>query len=136
MNLLGIDYGQKRVGLALGSSESKLARPLDTLPNNDALLTRIKDIIAKESIGKVVVGLPRGLEGQNTQQTHLVAEFIRKLHTDLQLPIETIDEALTSEAAIQRLGSAAARKDIDKTAAAIILQDYLDDQNISTQKNH
>lgn len=135
MNLLGIDYGSKRVGLALGSSESKLASPLDTLPNNDTLIARLKDIIAKESIGKVVVGLPRGLEGQDTQQTHMVAEFIRRLHSDLQLPIETIDEALTSEAAIEKLGPNAEKADIDKTAAAIILQDYLDDEDTSTQ-NH
>lgn len=135
MNILGIDYGHKRVGVAIGSSEARLASPLETLDNNPSLFTRLKEIVAKESVGKLVVGLPRGLESQDTQQTHRAREFAKHLSTELQLPVETIDEALTSEVAAERLGPGAVKGDIDKTAAAIILQDYLDDEDTSTQ-NH
>lgn len=128
MNLLGIDFGSKRVGLAVGSSESKLASPLDTLDNNPSLITRLRDIAAKENIGKIVVGLPRGLDGQSTTQTHVVSEFVKALQTQLQLPVTTIDEAVTSEMARERLGKDAPKSDIDKEAATIILQDYLDGQ--------
>ncbi len=125
MNLLGIDYGYKRVGLAFGSDETKAAEPLETLVNDDGLLTRLRQIISDRNVGKLVVGLPRGLEGQPTQQTRVVEEFVAQVLSELQIPIETVDEAVTSEVARQTVGPAAPKTAVDAEAAAIILRDYL-----------
>lgn len=127
--LLGIDYGSKRVGLATGNIEAKVASPLKTLKNDETLVARIGDICEAEGIDTIVVGLPRGLDSQETAQSWVVRQFASVLGHQLKLPVELQDEAGTSELARDRIGQAAARADktaVDQEAAAIILQDYLE----------
>lgn len=116
---LGLDYGAKRIGLAVASGEARLARPLCTVPNDEQFLARLKNIIAEEAVTAIVLGWPRGLEGQETAQTREVKRFADEVLSPLGLPIIYQDEALTSEAA-------AGASDIDAEAARLILQDYLD----------
>lgn len=127
-NYLGIDYGHVRLGLALANSETRLARPLQTLEKLADPLPDLKKIIEAESIGTIVVGLPRGLDGQDTIQTEVARNFAAKLEP-LGLTVELQDEAGTTEQAKERFRQATGEKrqaDIDSEAASIILQDYLD----------
>ncbi|HSX41687.1 MAG TPA: Holliday junction resolvase RuvX [Candidatus Saccharimonadales bacterium] len=123
--VLGIDYGSKRIGLAIGDLSTRLAQPLATIgPEN--LILNILDIINSNQIGKVVIGLPRNLEGEDTAQTVIVRNFAQDLADRARVEIMLQDEAGTSAVARERLGKNPATGDIDKIAAAIILQDYLD----------
>ena len=123
---LGIDYGTKRVGLAVADTQTKLARPHSTVAPHELV-----DTIKREGpFEAVVVGLPRGLDGQDTAQTVAVRRFTDDILWR-HLKIEAIfqDEAGTSGVAEDRLresGRAYAKADIDAEAATIILQDYLD----------
>ncbi|HVE81104.1 MAG TPA: Holliday junction resolvase RuvX [Candidatus Dormibacteraeota bacterium] len=129
--VLGIDYGLKRVGLAFADMEAKFPVPFTTLSNNDDLFERLKQIVASEDVDTVVVGLPRSLEGEETAQTKLAAAFAKELQAELGVPVEMVDEAGTSEAAIDRLGAKKARGKekglVDQEAAVIILEDYLNE---------
>lgn len=125
-NYLGVDYGAKRIGLAIADSETKIARPLATVSAAE-LPTIIKQHGPFE---QVVVGLPRSLDGQETPQTLAVRRFSDDLLWR-QLHLEPLfqDEAGTSGVAEDRLiesGKSYSKADIDAEAASIILQDYLD----------
>jgi putative Holliday junction resolvase len=123
---LGIDYGVKRIGLAVADTETKIARPLATVGE-----VQLEEIIKREGpFEAVVVGLPRGLDGQDTAQTLAVRRFTDDtLWRDLRIDPVFQDEAGTSAVAEDRLiesGKKYTKADIDAEAASIILQDYLD----------
>ena len=118
--VLGIDWGSKRMGLAVGTTEARLASPLNTWPNTPELAAKIKQYCVDEQVATVVVGLPRGMEGQETAQTAEVREFAKLLEKALGTEVKLQDETLTS-VANNRVGV-----DVDAAAAAQILQDYLD----------
>lgn len=124
---LGIDYGLKRIGTAVGDSESKLASPHKTVTTVDDLVTLIK---ADGPFAQIVVGLPRNLDGGATSQTIAVQRFSEDvLWRKLKIDAVFQDEAATSAIAEERLkesGKPYEKGDIDAEAAAIILQDYLD----------
>jgi len=118
---LGVDVGERRVGLARGSSLARLAEPLKTVPAEGA----VEEIAALASLhgsSGVVVGLPRGLNGSETVQTQKVRRWVKTAQTAVKLPFYWQDEALTSLAAADMDSSAGS----DAAAAAIILQDFLD----------
>jgi putative holliday junction resolvase len=123
---LGIDYGAKRIGLAVADAEAKLARPFGAVTAAELAAT----IRQEGPFQAIIVGLPRSLNGQDTAQTTAVRRFCDDLLWR-QLHLEPIyqDEAGTSSVAEDRLreaGKPYAKADIDAEAAAIILQDYLD----------
>ena len=126
-SILAIDYGDKRVGIARAGTIARLPEPLITLENNAKLLDRIQQLIDEEDVSVVVVGLPRSLEGVDTDQTRKTREFIEQLRA-LSVEVVEQDEAVTSENALSELHQS--RKDFDKSevdqlAAVYILQDYL-----------
>ena len=122
---LGIDYGAARIGLATADSDSQLARPHGAV-NAAGLVELIK---REGPFDVVVVGLPRGLDGQDTPQTLAVRHFTDDVLGPLNIDPVFQDEAGTSGVAESRLkeaGKPFAKPDIDAEAASIILQDYLD----------
>ena len=122
---LGIDYGAKRVGLAVADSEVKLAHPLSTVAPHE-LVTTIK---SQGPFDTIVVGLPRSLDGNDTPQTLAVRRFTDDKLGSLEAEIVFQDEAGTSSMAEDRLkesGKPFEPAQIDAEAAAIILQDFLD----------
>jgi putative holliday junction resolvase len=126
MTVLGFDYGSRRIGVALGASG--LARPLGMV---DASGWRepVREFVTRHTPERLVVGLPRGLDGQETVQTAKARDFARQLEDFTKLPVDLIDEAGTSGVAEDRLRASGKRYDkgaIDAEAAAIIVQDYLD----------
>lgn len=124
---LGIDYGSRRIGLAVGNTETKLAQPLTTLSTEADYWQKLVDVIKEEQVEELVVGLPRTLGGGESAQTKEARFFAAEL-ASLKLPIHLQDEAGTSELARERLGKKIADKgQIDAEAAAIILQDYLNE---------
>lgn len=126
--LLGIDYGDARVGIAISDPEEKLARRLLTLQNSTELFSDIQKIIIENSVEKIVVGLPVGFQGESAQ-TQKVGDFINRLEEKFSFPVIRINEVMTSRMAQENLislGIKDIKELIDQEAARIILQDYLD----------
>lgn len=126
-SILALDVGEKRIGVALASAAARLAQPLTTLANDEQFLKRLTEIIEQEEVDTLVVGLPRGLDGQSTDQTHYVEVFAEKLSaTGLTWHFQ--DEAVTSAHAEEELRNRGVRytkEDVDALSATYILQDYL-----------
>lgn len=129
--ILGIDYGEKRIGLALSDPEEKLARRFFTLANSSGAVSDLREIIKKEKVERVVIGLPLGFHGESGQ-TRTVENFMDLLREKIDVPLETMNEVLTSKMAEDNLLKAGVRnikEVLDQEAARIILQDYLDIKN-------
>ena len=129
---LGIDFGTKRVGLALSDRSNMIASPYKTLNylSEKDLITQLETIVTKNDIGILVLGLPINMKGEDTAQTIKVRNF-KEILSALQIPIVYEDERLSSVSAInslmfQNVKTGHNKPEIDKTAAAIILQQYLD----------
>ena len=135
---MGIDVGERRIGLAISDPTRTLARPLKTLEvvsAEDAVRRVAAEIalLAREddSLSTIVVGLPVRLDGSASEQTSRVSAFIDALTLSTALPIITVDERLSSVEAESRMAGQTKRwrdrkKTLDAAAAAVILQDYLD----------
>ena len=139
MRVLGIDYGNKRIGLALSDATGILARPWKTIARKgnpgqvaSAIAAELQALReAGEEVGAVVLGLPRRLSGESTEQTAAVEALASQLRATVAIRIVLQDERLTSHEAETRLASREKdwrkrKQALDSEAAAIILQDYLD----------
>jgi putative Holliday junction resolvase len=122
-NLLALDVGHKRIGLARGSTTARLAQPLAIIKVDGSEIEKLKQFIEIENIGRLIIGLPRGLDGQNTQQTQIVKDFSKVLGV-FGLPLVFQDEAGSTKEARNQMKHP--DELADAHAAAIILQDYLD----------
>lgn len=127
MNLIAIDYGEKRIGIAKGSNETKMALPFCIIDNknNEYTISEIQKIIKEEDIQKIIIGVPLNLHGDDTDQTNSVYAFIKILKNSTNLPVEYFDERLTSREANNLFNDGTKRR-IDDVAAMIMLQNYLD----------
>ena len=130
--LLAIDYGARRVGLALSDPLKMIANPYQTILNKSEnnLILKIERIIDAEDVEQIIIGLPLGMAGQITEQTKKVEEFADKLIAR-GIAIEYEDERWSSVAAKrsmkeQNIKSGYNKELVDQTAAAIFLQQYLD----------
>lgn len=136
-SILALDVGNKRVGLAVASLEARLPRPLTTLNRGIDFFDSLRKIIEEEHIGTIVIGLPRGLDGQSTNQTRATKDFVDQLHQQIDLPTHYQDEALTSKHAATELEARSSqhnRADIDALAAVYILDDFLSERTGLTDK--
>ena len=130
---LGIDYGKKRIGIAISDDTQIIASPLCTVHTTE-VFTFLKELLAKEEINCIVVGEPKNLDGSPTDITKVTADFVAKLtkkHADIS--IKSIDERFTSKMAKHTILAAGTKKMkrrdkavVDKVSAAIILQSFLD----------
>lgn len=142
MRVLGIDLGQRRIGLAISDPSATLARPLLTVTIDandgrrpiDRIASEIERLAGEDDgLSAIVVGVPARLDGSPSDETAHAASFIRELQGRTSLPVVAQDERLTSREAESRLalGERDWRKrkaQLDAAAAAVILQDYLDRQ--------
>ncbi|HSW85547.1 MAG TPA: Holliday junction resolvase RuvX [Candidatus Saccharimonadales bacterium] len=127
-SILGLDVGERLVGVAFASLAAGIARPYITLTRNDKFFDSLQKIIDSENVNTLIVGLPRGLDGQSTAQTASVEDFVKRLRQRFNLTIVFQDEAVTSkqaEAELKSRGKVYQRSDIDSLAATYILEDYL-----------
>ncbi len=116
--LLGIDYGESKVGLAIADSETKLAIPQEVVKSKD-LEDKIDYYINQESVEKIIIGLPLGLDGHDTKQTLIVKKYIEYLKKKFKVEVIVQDERLSTK-------EAARDGHDDDVAAMYILQTYLD----------
>ena len=134
MRSLGLDIGDKRIGVALSDPQGLLASPLTIINRRDetADIKAITDIVSQHQVGQIIVGLPRSMDGSLGQQAEKVKTFTQKLCSHTDVPVEFRDERLTTVSA-KRLMQAVKtpknrRKALDDAiAAALILQGYLDE---------
>ncbi|MDB5186723.1 MAG: putative Holliday junction resolvase [Candidatus Saccharibacteria bacterium] len=125
---VALDVGEKRIGVAVGDSGVRIAVPFDTIETDGRELERITHIVLQEKADVVVVGYPRNQSGEATAQTAYVEEFSKQL-VDIAPKLVFQDESLTSVLAEQRLQSYKkpyVKGDIDALAAAMILQDFME----------
>ena len=129
--ILGIDYGNKRVGISISDELQLTAQPLTLLKreNDKDLITEIKKIISLYEIEKIVIGFPVLLDGTHSKQTKITKKFISLMRKSSELPIEKWEERLSTIEAGKILSSASKNKrkqNIDIVSAQIILQGFLD----------
>jgi putative Holliday junction resolvase len=124
MKLLGIDFGTKNIGLAMTDEGGEIAFPFKTLHKN--AISEIVEICQQEKIEKIIIGLPINLQGDKTASTTAVEVFIKELKEKIDLPIQTVDERLTT---VQAHKIGANKKSADKVSAQILLQNYIDKNN-------
>lgn len=126
---LGLDVGERRIGVAIGDTAGRLASPLTTLTVDGSEAQRLQTLLSEHSVTRLVVGLPRNASGSETKQSQFVREFVDSTLQPLGLPVALQDESVTSIIAEERLAKrkkSYKKADIDAEAAAIILQDYLE----------
>jgi putative Holliday junction resolvase len=126
--IICLDVGEKRIGVALADTGVRIAIPYDTILVDGSEIKSIAELYIKESAGKIVVGYPRNQQGEATDQTSYVENFASQLSEFATVVFQ--DESLTSVQAEQRLASRKggySKGDIDAEAAAIILQDYIEE---------
>ena len=142
VRLLGLDFGNKRVGLAVSDASGTLARPLRTVTRTSSLDNLIRVLVDEirdlqtdtDGLGGVVIGLPSHLDGSASDHTIRVRSFAGRLRSEIDLPLTFQDERLSSREAEARLALRERdwrlrKKSIDAAAAAVILQDHLDQVN-------
>ncbi len=136
--ILGIDFGERRIGLALSDPSATIAQPLPTLTRRMGKrppYAALVEIITKHDVEKIVIGLPLDLAGEETAWSEQVREFADKLQERAQKPVEFLDERMTSvqaERAVRGIGLKKSEREqkerVDAAAAVLLLQTFLDRQ--------
>ena len=133
MRILALDHGTNRIGVALSDEMQMIAQPLEFIRAEPFanFLTRLREIVREKQVEQILVGLPRNMDGSYGPAAAKVQEFVAVLKETIAMPIKLWDERLTSAQANRFLIQADVRRDqrkekVDKTAAAILLQSYLD----------
>jgi len=127
MRYLALDLGERRIGLAVGDDEARMARAVPALRRRShrADVEALRAVVRDEGVGALLVGLPLTLRGEEGRQAMWTRAQAEALASDLGLPLEYRDERLTTWAAEQRRSGK--RYDVDSAAAAIVLQERLDE---------
>lgn len=131
--LLGIDFGTVRIGLSLSDPTRTLASPLPFLDNKSPqqVIAAITALIETHQITGLVIGMPRNMDGTYGPSAQKVKDFIAEMKKSISLPIQPLDERLTTAQASKQLSSIGMnqkqlRKKVDSSSASLILQQYLD----------
>jgi putative Holliday junction resolvase len=132
--ILALDYGRKRIGLALSDELGLTAQPLETLTrtNRQGDLRRLRDICRKHGVAQIVVGHPLHITGEEGPMADEAARFAKRLKKELGIEVEMLDERLTSWEAEQMIAETRpssrrkSREPLDHVAAAVLLRDYLE----------
>jgi putative Holliday junction resolvase len=146
VRILALDYGRARIGMAIADAQTALAQPLGTLDriNRNEDMRRLRELVREHGVRQIVVGLPLRLDGTRGDMAEEAARFGQRVHKQLGLPVEMVDERLTSWEAERLLEEQHGRTihapsgkkkkkenermGVDAMAAALILKEYLDRQ--------
>ncbi len=133
LRLMGIDFGEVRIGIALSDPLQIISQPFLVLANNENTINEIQNIIKTEEVEKIILGLPQNLDGEDTKKTLEVREFAEELKRNIDIPLFFWDERYSSVEANEQLKQMGytileSRKVVDKVAASIILKNYMEDQ--------
>ncbi len=134
MRSLGLDIGDKRIGVALSDPQGLLASPLTIINRRDEMadIRAITGIVSQHQTGHIIVGLPRSMDGSLGRQAEKVKAFVQRLREHTDVPVEFRDERLTTVSARRLMRDSSTRKARERArddaiAAALILQGYLDE---------
>lgn len=140
MRIMGLDFGSKTVGVAISDSLLLTAQGIEIIRRKEEnklrrTLARIEELIVEYEVGEIVLGLPKHMNGTEGIRVELTNEFKEKLERRTGLPVTLWDERLTTVAADRAMMEAGVRREnrndyVDKIAAALILQGYLDRKNM------
>ncbi len=130
MRVLGIDYGRKRIGLALSDPRQVIAQPHGFLENNGTFPAKLAKLIQEQEVGEVVIGLPRSMDGSSSDMTREAQDFAERVRAWVPLPVHMYDERLTTLQAERALLEGNVRREQrklsrDAVAAALLLQAFL-----------
>ena len=132
--ILGLDHGDRRIGLALSDPLQIIAKPFETIDLKFAknIFDLLNSIIKEQNVEKIIVGYPITLKNKFSIQTKKVLKFVELLKKNVQIEVKLYDERLTSQIAqksliMQGVKTGHNKDDVDKTAAAVFLQKYLDE---------
>lgn len=141
MRLMGLDYGSKTVGVAISDPFGWTAQPIETIERKDeanlvSTIERLGVLIKENDVTKIVLGLPKNMNNTEGERAELTRKFERRLIREFEIEVVMWDERLTTMGAARVLDEAGMRKKkqkkvIDKMAAVLILQSYLDAKPIS-----
>jgi putative Holliday junction resolvase len=128
---MAIDYGLKRVGVAITDALCTIAQPLLTIEPRSAsdLIKRLKCIAQENEVGLIILGNPLSLQGKPTEMSNRIERFLKKLRRSIDVEVVLWDERYVSKYAMNRmrsLGISGKKEEIDRIAAAIILDEYLE----------
>jgi len=128
---IGVDHGRKWFGIALSDASGRLARPLEVVKGEAQVLDRLADLIAAEGVERIVLGLPRNMDGSLGPKAREVLKFVETLRERFPISVETWDERLTTVEAERYLREAGVPRRrwaerVNQVAAQILLQSYLD----------
>ncbi len=133
MRILGIDYGEKRIGLAISDPLGLTAQGLPTIvrANGEDYLQKLADVIKEKGVSRIIVGLPKSMNDTIGKKAEEVLEFVEVLKSNLNLPVVTVDERLTTVRAYKAMSETKMslrkkQKRVDMISAQFILQSYLD----------
>ena len=136
MRILGLDFGERRIGVALSDASAITAQPLTVIERHGLAkdIQSIEALIRQHAVESIVMGLPLTLEGERGPQAQRALAFGSELKRATQIPLEWVDERFTTAQGIKALSEAGEsgrqqRKRIDQVAAQLILQSYLDSKN-------
>lgn len=129
--ILGVDFGRARVGVAISDELRLLAHPLETIPAGKGTVSRVAELVADKNVGRIVIGIPRMMNGQLGTAAEEVMKFVEQVRKAVNCEVATWDERLTTIAAHRALRDAGkktrvTRAYVDQVAAQMILQGYLD----------
>ena len=138
MSVLGLDYGEKRIGVAVSDPMYIIALSVGYIDNteDDGVIDKIKELICEHKVEKIIVGLPIRWDGKDSAQTEKTRVFIAELEDKLDVPVEAFDERFTTKTAQQALISGGMsrkkrKQKVDKIAAQIMLQNYMNKKDSS-----
>lgn len=133
MRTLGLDHGTERIGVAMSDELGMIAQPIEFIPSHPpvGIWTRLKELLSSSPYNLIVIGMPRNMDGSYGPAAEKVRAFIEQMSQEIDIPVKTWDERLSSAQANRVLLQANVRRNkrkskVDKMAAAIILQSYLD----------
>jgi putative Holliday junction resolvase len=131
--ILAIDYGSRRLGVAISDPMNIIAQGLPTLNNDHQVYEHLQLIIRAHPVSCIVVGMPYNLRGESGMKAKEVEEFIERLRTEVEVPVTTWDERFTSKLAqnaMREMGTKKAKRErkgaVDQIASVLLLQSYLD----------
>lgn len=127
MRLLGIDYGDKKIGLAIGDDETRISSPLELISNDETIFERLAEVVKSEGVDEIVVGVPLATGGfHGPEQLEKTRAFIAKLKEQVKIPIHEEDESYTTAESIRLQKEEGAGAAEDALAAMLILRAYLE----------
>lgn len=131
MRIIGLDWGDARIGVAVSDPLGITAQPLFSLENNEEFIGKLKEIIKKYDVGEIILGYPKNMSGKPGKSASKVEEFSKSITSEIPIKIILCDERLTTKIAqkFSMIAGASRKKTksfIDAATAGIILQGYID----------